>query len=60
MDIKFLRVYNEPGDYWAWSIFKRYDFEIGYDTEKNFERYAKELRLNIKYQFNHNHVQRTK
>jgi len=63
MGIRFLGYYNkEVGSFWSWypHIKIKHSFEIEYDIEKNFELYAKELRLNLKHQFNHNRIWRTK
>ena len=47
-------------DFLGWYPHIIYNFEIEYDTEKNFEIYTKGLRLNLKHQFYHNKVRRVR
>ncbi len=59
MNIKFLGYFSKnESPFWGWYPFFKYNFEIEYISEKDFEIYTKELRLNLKHQFGHNKIWR--
>lgn len=59
MDIIFLKsLMNSWVSFWSGRI--KLDFEIEYKKEKDLEIYIKELRLNIKNQFDYTVVRRAR